>query len=206
MKPLYTRTSLLIILAAILFLPQSIHAQSDSVVGLNTYKWGVGARLWNPSAISLKRYYHSKSIEFIFGRENPWKRNNHYYDAYLPTLSANKQLKAYELFRPWSFEVRYMVEKNISAIKGLTYNYGLGPKLSVGKFYYVTFEETGAYKVYERHKKIYATAGVDFFIGIEYLLPHLPFSLFFDTSLYIEAIHNPLYMQLNTGGGVRYRF
>lgn len=163
----------------------------------------VGIRLGTPTAISIKKYYGTTGLEFVFGTmPNIYYKNdyNYYNNKFNNYYFKNKNYN-YSYFDK---STSLLLGLNLSKLKASTkisglYVYGSGGfnvifnKYSLGynnyPFGYV--EETDWFVDF----------GLNALIGVEYHFPDLPVSAFFDLGGYFEFYHElgSIYPQASIG-------
>jgi hypothetical protein len=95
--------------------------------------------------------------------------------------------------------------KNSNIFSGLSWYYGLGAQIIGGSY-------TNAYWYYDAsgqpqyHSRKYRETGIgaNAGLGLEYTFCSIPFSIFMDDFVYMEALMHPLYMKNQFGLGLRY--
>lgn len=175
----------------------------DSTRIHSTGSWGVGFRFNNPSGITIKKNMGSKALELTVGRSNPWN-----YNAYR-IFRRNKDFKGFHysgyeaIYRPWNFQVHYLVHRNSGLFPGIRSYYGFGPQLNSYAFDYSYYYQNGANLIYENKTIHRTTLGADALAGLEYTFRRIPVTLFADLTAYMEIVGYPLHTRIRTGWGFR---
>jgi len=183
-----------------------------------TYSWGIGARLGDPTGITIKKYLaKGMAIEGSFGFTR-FLAKNAFYNNKFNTWYLDKNY-AYADFQylgftstiPVGMQVHYLFQKPMlkSKVGGLNWYFGFGAQMTYRSY---TFDYR--YKLDGNSNWLYTTGeratefdfGVDGVIGVEYTLPNAPVSFFIDATLYMEIINNPFLFNANYGLGARYNF
>lgn len=188
-------------------------SKSNAAASSNAYQWGIGLRLGDPTGLSVKRFLGDNGVEFNFGR-TAWTYDPEWRFKYYDGFDGYDYLDG-RLHSALSFQLHYLKYKDIQldGITGLQWYFGFGGQLRAltADYYY-------RYRVYygpnaddyrwERRweKATDLDFGLDGVIGLDYLLPKTPISVFVDMILFTEIIDNPFLFQLQGGAGVRYNF
>jgi hypothetical protein len=195
-------------LLIIFFLHLSVicsYAQKKSAArssgGSFPYQWGIGLKLGDPTGLTVKKYMENRALELIAGY--PYYYNSYYGNRF----KHDKRYKNYIFGNPYkhsnraSFQVRYLIHKDLSDFRGLRWYAGIGGQLRTISYYYDYSDQDG--NLYTE-RTTSANLGVDGIIGMEYTFEDLPLSVFADINLYIELIKLPFYMEGQGGIGIRY--
>lgn len=185
--------------------------KSHTAASGNTYQWGVGFRLGDPTGLSVKRFLGSNAVEFNFGRTaltyDPEWRFKHY-DNFDNYDYLDGRLRS-----ALSFQLHYLKYKDIQDLPGLQWYYGFGGQLRAltADYYYqyrVYYGLGGGDYRWERRweKATDLDFGLDGVIGLDYTFPKAPVSVFVDMILFAEIVDNPFLFQLQGGAGIRYNF
>ncbi|MBL4654076.1 MAG: SH3 domain-containing protein [Flavobacteriales bacterium] len=197
---------------------QSTTKKSNTSIATDELNWGIGIRLGDPSGISLKKYLNnSRSLELSVGRTS-LLRNNKYYDKQFDNWYDNQKY-GYKKFdylgskasTPLGVQVHYLFQQNLleDDIEGLQWYYGFG-----GQVRYQTFVYDYRYKVNGDDNWYYSTEnrvtnidlGADGVVGLEYIIPNVPITVFADATLFMEIADNPFAFWFQGGIGGRYNF
>lgn len=175
-----------------------------------SYQWGVGLRVGDPTGISVKRFMGSHAWEFNLGQTHVWGynafrefENDHDYDDYRYLDSRFRSAV--------SLQLRYLTFKPIQ-IEGrdkLSWYAGLGGQLrSVSvdyRYRYWAGPRNNDWR--ERWESVNdVDLGADLIAGLEFSFHDLPLSVFADVNLFVELLNNPLFLRLQGGAGLRYNF
>ena len=199
------------------------YAQKGSAPqGGSPKSWGIGLRLGDPTGITIKKYFGTnKAIEFNVGRTNFFGSprrydesfDKYYYDKYPYRYDEDfyKDYKGWNKgyygsnykFRAFSFQLHYLVHKDIKAVSGLRWYFGFGPQLKLLHYSYEYFDTFGR-PVADSY--ISPNVGLDGLIGVEYTFASVPLSVFTDAGLYMEIFREPFLVQGLIGIGIRYNF
>ena len=189
---------------------------SDSLVP----NWGVGIRLGDPLGLSIKKYSGKNALELNLGRSQIWYKDrwydNRFHDWYYDQKYIYKdfQYLGYDRTPPICIQLHFLVQNEISKIgedetKGLFWYYGFGGQLRYQEytFYYRYKLEGSPLWYYPKEEKVTdIDLGADGVIGIEYIFPDAPLTLFLDCTLFFEIIDNPFMFWFQGGVGVRVNF
>lgn len=187
-------------------------SKANAAASHNTYQWGVGLRLGDPTGLSVKRFLGSNAVEFNAGRTawiyDPEWRFKHYNDF------NNYGYLDGRLRSALSFQLHYLKYKDIQVgLPGLQWYYGFGGQLRAltADYHYqyrVYYGPGGGDYRWERRweKTTHLDFGLDGVIGLDYTLPKVPISIFVDMILFAEIVDNPFQFQLQGGTGIRYHF
>jgi hypothetical protein len=175
------------------------------------YKWGIGVKLGDPSGLSLKRYMGNKALEFIVGRAYYYDSYYTYYRNHDPRYRDDIYYgpgpypwhgdRVYDFSTPLSFQLRYLVHKNINDLQGLRWYYGFGAQVRTISYSYYDYDGFGNY--YSNRVTDVAFGG-DGILGLEYTFDDLPLSIFADVNLYMEFYRRAFYPEGQGGIGIRY--
>lgn len=173
-----------------------------------SYQWGVGLRVGDPSGITVKRFLGNHAWEFNLGQTHVWgydafREFENDYDDYRYLDSRFKSAV--------SLQLRYLTFKPIQ-IEGrdkLSWYYGIGGQLrSVSvdyRYRYWVGPRNNDWR--ERWESVNdVDLGADLIVGLDYSFHDLPLSVFADVNLFVELLNNPLFLRTQGGGGVRYNF
>lgn len=190
------------------------------------YNWGIGLRLGDPSGITIKRYLEpkgmvfpkdDKALELNIGRTHLFRRkgyyDNRFNDWYLKNQFGYKDFKylGNKVSAPLGFQLHYLIHKDIpiNELEKLQWYFGVG-----GQFRFQTYTFDYKYKLEGNPNWFLATGervtdidfGVDGVIGVEYIIPGAPVSVFVDFTLFMEIVDNPFMFWPQAGIGGRYNF
>lgn len=188
-----------------------VHAQADSATTSTTRNnWGIGVKFNNPSGISVKKYFGNHAIEVNIGRIKRWNHHLNYYMKYdFEHLNEDYFYDYLEVTeRPVALQVHYLKHEEISkSFPGFSYYYGAGAQVRTGRYsYHYFYYDQADTKIYGSGHKRYFGCGVDGVLGLDYTFRSVPFTLFVDMNVYVEAFNQPFYTQIRTGSGIRYNF
>lgn len=176
----------------------SAHAQRRS--SQSDRDWAVGLRLGDPAGINVRKYMGSNNaLELNLGNTG----------MFYGGRSRAYSYKGYGGYRGsgLALQVNYIWQNPISSVDGLEWYWGLGGQLSSRRFYYLDDE---FYKKYSFRSAGYyetrASLGATGVIGLEWMIPDTPVSLFTDLGLYLEIVPAPFWLNVPVGIGGRFNF
>ena len=178
------------------------------------FDWGIGLRFGDPSGLTFKKYTGSNAFEINIGRTNFFRNARWYDDRFKDWYEEEKfgyhdvDYVRYRGGTPISIQVHYLWQQDIGGVDGLQWYYGLG-----GQLKYITYHYRYRYKEekwsewrYTDHRVTDFDIGVDGVIGLEYIIPSSPVSLFVDFTAFLEIIDNPFALWGQGGIGGRINF
>ena len=181
------------------------------------YNWGVGLRAGDPMGITVKKYMENNALELNFGRTHLFGGkgyyNNRFDDWYLENKFGYKdfQYLGFKASVPIGFQLHYLIHKDIPIddLEGLQWYFGAGGQL---RFQTYTFDYR--YKLEGNSEWFYSTGervtdidfGGDGVIGLEFLIPDSPITIFTDVNIFVEIFDNPFLFWFQAGIGGRYNF
>lgn len=171
---------LLLILIGGLCLPNTVKAQYNN--------WSVGFRLGEPSGVNIRKY---------FGQ-------NHAFDVNVGTfggLYGNDRKYRSGRYKSVGLAVQghYLWHKALLANESLRGYIGFGGQVGSRRYYP---DRLASINQYESTISL-GGSGV---AGLEYFPANKPYSFFLETGLYVEVIPAPLFLNLQSGLGIRYNF
>lgn len=195
----------LLVLALLVFSISSSFAQKKSVgsnVGTNAEKnMGIGVRLGDPSGVTLKKYFGTKSaLEFNAGVSTFLSGYNYDYDYDHHYRNNGHYGYGYTYGNRFgmSFQAHYTRLFDIKPVTGLQWYAGGGLQLRTISYKYYYYDYNG---FYHEDRATYAQFGIDALGGAEYTFRDAPFSVFADVNFFINFVNNPgLYVQPGIGG------
>ena len=170
--------------------------------------WGVGLRLGDPLGVSVKRYLpHRKAVELNVGRTWNYNYSRIFYRHY---PSERYYYEGHRNRSSVSVQARYLLHRRLRhpQLRGVEWYYGGGAQLRLFRvdYHYRRYEEAPE-AAYLRTDRIAQTdLGLDGTIGLEYLHPRTPLSVFVDLNLFLELTDNLLTPHGQGGIGGRYYF
>ena len=183
------------------------------------YNWGIGMRLGDPSGITIKKHLDDRALEINLGRTHLYRGkgyyNNGFNDWYISNQFGYKDFKylGFKASAPIGFQVHYLIHQGIHIEdlkeQGLQWYFGVGGQLG-----FQTYTYDFRYKLEGNSEWFLATGervtdidfGVDGVIGLEFLIPDSPITLFADITLFLEIVDNPFQFWPQGGIGGRYNF
>ena len=107
-----------------------------------------------------------------------------------------------------SFQIHYLIHKHIKNADGLKWYYGGGVQFRFQTVKYdYTYRMKGDNFWYSgTDKENYIDLGLDGVIGLEYLIPKSPVTLFAEADLFIELADDPFKFWMQGGLGGRFNF
>jgi hypothetical protein len=173
-----------------------------------SYQWGVGLRVGDPTGISVKRFMGSHAWELNLGQTHVWGFDafREFENDYNDYRYLDSRLKSAA-----SLQVRYLTFKPIT-IEGrdkLSWYAGLGGQLRSVRVDYRYRYRVGPRNNdwRERWESVNdVDLGADLIVGLDYSFHDLPLSIFADINLFVELLDSPLYLRMQGGAGVRYNF
>ncbi|MDJ1470510.1 hypothetical protein QNI19_25660 [Cytophagaceae bacterium DM2B3-1] len=170
--------------------------------------WGVGLRLGTLTGLTVKKYFTKSALEFNLGTmynygynyDNRFNKNNYKYIGY-------------GSYRALGLQAHYMGQKAIKGASGLDWYYGGGVQFRFDRTTY-TYDFKSYYGpgkndyvwVRTTDRPVFVDFGLDGIIGLEYKFKKAPLSVFADANLYIELSHDPGWVNMQGGLGIRYNF
>ncbi len=175
------------LLIAIVALTLGLLPVSRAVAQYNN--WAVGFRLGEPSGINIRKYFrdtHAFDINIgsyggLYGNSRDYRQGR--YRSIGLTLQGH-YLWHTRLFGKDTFRAYY----------------GFGGQVNRRRYYPDNLKGQQTEYVSE------TSLGGSAVAGLEYFVPDKPFSVFLETGLYVEVIPAPLFMNLQSGLGIRYNF
>jgi hypothetical protein len=191
----------------LLFVVSSIEAYSQNM--------GIGLRIGDPTGITFKKYTDGNAWEINFGRTGylygrGWydKNFDYWYDKQKYNYSAVRY-SGYRFSTPLSLQIRYLWQKPIKDLEGLSWYFGVGPQFRFQRYHYAYYYRVPGDNTwyYEDYKSVLdLDFGIDFIIGLEYTFKDAPFSVFLDANIFLELFDRPFYPWGQGGFGVRFNF
>lgn len=181
-------------------------------ISVQRYDWGIGLRLGDPTGITIKKHNDNRALELSFGSSHLFGRNDYWDSKYRDRFSNgnycnNCKYLGYKRSIPIGVQFHYLFLKKIHEVKGsqaLEWYYGFGAQLSF-QTYYFKYKMNGV--IYDTgDRTVDIDFGGDVVIGLEYLFPDVPFSVFLDLTLFIEVVDDPFVPWYMGGFGGRYNF
>ncbi len=172
------RLFLLSILFAGLALPHRAAAQYNN--------WAFGLRLGEPSGINIRKYFSE----------------NHAFDLNVGTyggLYGNVRDYRSGRYKSVGYMVQghYLWHNRVLGNDNLRGYYGFGGQVNSRPYYPDQFSATNAYVST-------ISLGGSAVAGLEYFVPDKPYSFFLELGVYAEVIPAPLFLNVNTGLGIRF--
>lgn len=208
------RNRYFIFLVLIIFLQFfSAHAQKEQ-----SYSYGIGLRLGDPSGLTFKKYMNGRALELSIGRSYMFlngpryydKRFDHWYKDWHGDYPYYKDVhyNGYAGSFPLSIQVHYLFQKEVKGVDHLKWYWGLGAQFRHQKYYFdYQYKVQGNPQwIYARERLTDIDLGPDVVLGLEYMMPDIPLSFFGDFNLFMELADNPFAFWLQGGIGVRYNF
>ena len=202
----YVLTLLLTLLSLAIF------AQSEDPK--SEYYWGIGLRLGDPSGFTVKKYFDDKAIEFNVGSSPTLNNNDKYYgDKYNDWYNDNRSSNAEHYVTDYhvnniSVQLHYLKHKEIKDAEGLKWFYGGGLQLrsQTVRYDYMYRYSGSSIWLSASDKTTYIDLGIDGVVGLEYLIPESPITLFAEADLFIELLDDPFKFWFQGGVGGRFNF
>jgi uncharacterized protein YraI len=175
----------------------------------SSYNWGVGLRLGEPSGLTVKRYLSSgNALEISLGRSSRWGYKYDDEDFYKMDKYGDREYYRFDGYKSsfsTALQVHYLWQKPIKSTQGLSWYFGLGGQARFTPVRYSYYHYDGWWK-YTEERRTDIDLGLDGVIGIEYMIPRSPISLFTDVNLFVEIVDHPMFMFGQGGIGARYNF
>ena len=151
--------------------------------------WAVGFRLGEPSGINIRKYL----------------RDTHAFDINIGTyggLYGNNRDYRQGRYQSMGLTVQghYLWHTRLFGRDTFRAYYGFGGQINRRRYYPDNLRGQSTEYVSE------TSLGGSAVGGLEYFVPDKPFSIFLETGLYVEVIPAPLFVNLQSGLGLRYNF
>lgn len=195
--------------------------ENQNASGARHPNFGIGFRVGDPSGLSLKKYFNRSALEFSIGRTHLWNRGrwynrefDHWYrDHYRPGYKEFQYL-GYRATVPIGLQLHYLIHRNFNkatdeVLNGLTWYCGFGAQLRFQTYsfdYRYKLEGSPAWRYETGETVTDLDIGPDVVIGLEYIFPKAPISIFGDATLFMEVADDPFLFRLQGGFGLRYNF
>ncbi|TAL61731.1 MAG: hypothetical protein EPN85_04145 [Bacteroidetes bacterium] len=178
--------------------------------------WGIGVRVGDPVGITIKKYTEYDAIELSIGGADLFY-GNRLYARNLHTF-YNEKTSGYKGFDyvintptiPFGFQLNYLIRKELSyTMPAMQWFYGFGGQFRIQKCSYDFHYQIPNNPTWYTSTGDMVTdvdLGGNAVIGMEYTPTILPISLFFDMTLFMEAVDDPFIFWLQGGIGLRYNF
>lgn len=148
--------------------------------------WSVGFRIGEPAGVNVRKYFGS----------------NHAFDLNIGTyggLYGNRRSYRSGNYRSVGLAVQghYLWHKALTSTESLRGYYGFGGQVNTRRYYPPRLNGE-----YENALSL-GGSGIG---GLEYFPASKPYSFFLEGGVYVELLQAPLFLNLNSGLGVRYNF
>ncbi len=187
------------VLSLFLLFAVFVSAQAQRRSSQSSREWAVGLRLGEPAGLNARKYFGSNALELNLGSTGMFYSGE----------SRRYEYRGYSGYRASGIAlgVNYIWQNDISGVDGLEWYWGLGGQLSSRRFYYYNdeyFKKHGSWTVgyYETR----AALGANGLVGLEWMIPNTPVSLFSDLGLHIEIIPTSFWVNIPLGIGGRFNF
>lgn len=151
--------------------------------------WAAGFRLGEPSGINIRKYFRDTnafdinigSFGGLYGNTRDYRQGRY--------RSIGLTLQGHYLWHTRLF--------GRDTFRGY---YGFGGQVNRRRYY------PDALKGQQTEYVAETSLGGSAVAGLEYFVPDKPFSIFLETGLYVEVIPAPLFLNMQSGLGLRYNF
>jgi len=148
--------------------------------------WAVGFRLGEPSGLNVRKY---------FGVANAFDLNVGTYGGLYGNVRRYRGGRYANV--GLTIQGHYLWHGDIKAVNNLRYHYGFGGQINSRRYYLSRVTARGDYDAS-------LSLGGSGVAGLEYFVPEKPFSFFLETGLYVEVAPAPLFMNVQSGIGLRF--
>lgn len=150
--------------------------------------WAAGFRIGEPAGINIRKY---------FGDNKAFDLNIGTYGG----LYGNKRDYRRGVYKNVGLTVQgnYVWHNRLFGKDELRGYYGLGGQINTRRYYPQRLQ---AINEYESGFSLGGSA----IAGAEYFVPNKPYSVFIETGLYVEVLPAPLFLNVQSGVGLRYNF
>lgn len=151
--------------------------------------WAAGFRLGEPSGINIRKYF----------------RDTHAFDLNIGSyggLYGNTRDYRQGRYRSIGLTIQghYLWHTRLFGRDTFRAYYGFGGQINRRRYY------PDALKGQQTEFVAETSLGGSAVAGLEYFVPDKPFSIFMETGLYVEVIPAPLFLNMQSGLGLRYNF
>ncbi|WP_019987281.1 hypothetical protein [Rudanella lutea] len=151
--------------------------------------WAVGFRLGEPSGINVRKYFRdTKAFDLNVGSYGGLYGNTREY--------RQGRYRSIGL----SVQGHYVWHNRLFGRDNLRGYYGLGGQVNRRRYYPDNLRGQQIDYIAE------ISLGGSAIAGLEYFVPDKPFSVFLESGLYVEVLPAPLFMNVQSGLGLRYNF
>ncbi len=151
--------------------------------------WAAGFRLGEPSGINIRKYF----------------RDTHAFDLNIGSyggLYGNTRDYRQGRYRSIGLTIQghYLWHTRLFGRDTFRAYYGFGGQINRRRYY------PDALRGQQTEYVAETSLGGSAVAGLEYFVPDKPFSIFMETGLYVEVIPAPLFLNVQSGLGLRYNF
>lgn len=151
--------------------------------------WAVGFRLGEPSGVNVRKYFRdTHAFDINFGTYGGLYGNNREY----------RQGRYQSI--GWTLQGHYLWHARLFGKDTFRAHYGFGGQVNRRRYYPDNLRGQRTDYIAE------ISLGGSAVAGVEYFVPDKPFSVFLETGLYVEVLPAPLFMNVQSGLGLRYNF